>query len=137
MTDYNGIQAPCFGTLEEIHAALIKDLNWLNEQVTINGWGYTVKESGFQDNNNGTIKQIPYLVILHPGTAILIGMKETTLNNPDFFKIATSGKIPHVSKRCAICGMQLDKEGITRGACPSCYAEKHLQEVHHDRILDR
>lgn len=130
MTDYNGIQTPCFGTLGEIHAALIKDLHWLNEQVTINGWGYTVKESGFQDNHNGAVKQISYLVILHPGTAILTGLKETTFkenyegDNPDFFEIVTSGRIPHISRRCAICGMQLDNEGITQGACPSCYAEE-------------
>jgi hypothetical protein len=125
MIEYNGIQTPCFGTLEEIHTALIKDLNWLNEQVSINGQGYTVKEAGFQDNDNGQVKQILYLALLHPGTAILTGMKEALWHDPsDSFTVVTSGKVPHVSKRCALCGMQLDQEGVTRGACPSCYAEE-------------
>jgi hypothetical protein len=123
MTIYDGITCPCFGTLEEIHTALIKDLNWLNEQVSINGTGYTVKESGFQDNHNGTIRTCSYMTILHPGTAILAGQDESHYQDlQDVFRIVTSGKIPHVSKRCALCGIQLIQEDIKRGACGPCYA---------------
>jgi hypothetical protein len=125
MTTHNGINIPCFGTLKEIHAALVKELNWIDEQVSINGWGYTVKEAGFQSNHNGMVQIFDNLQIMHPGTAILVRLVEQTTfpDLPKSFEIVTSGKIPHVSKRCAICGCQLDNDGVHRGACFSCYGE--------------
>jgi hypothetical protein len=122
MTDYNGIQTPCYGTLDEIHAALIKDLNWLNEQVTINGYGYTVKESGFQDHNSGTCKTPEMLKALAPGMAILVGQHKGLFEDEEIFQIVTCGKIPHISLRCICCGIQLNQDEIKRGACDPCYA---------------
>ena len=128
MTTHNGIQIPCFGTLQEIHAALIKDLDWLNNQVSINGWGYTVKEAGFQSNESGKCHDCLTLASLHKGTAVLYNLEETGFSGnylgdlPDYYEIVTSGKVPHVSKRCAECGCQLNQDEIKRGACDGCYA---------------
>jgi hypothetical protein len=122
MTDYNGIQTPCYGTLEEIHAALIKDLNWLDEQVTINGYGFTVKESGFQNNGTGTCKTPEMLKLIAPGMAILCGQHEAKHGGVEIFDIVTCGKIPHISLRCICCGIQLNQDEIKRGACDPCYA---------------
>lgn len=128
MTTHNGIQIPCFGTLQEIHAALIKNLDWLDKQVSINGWGYTVKEAGFQSNESGKCHNCLTLGFQHKGTAVLYNLKETGFpdnydgNNPDYFEIVTSGKVPHVSKRYAECGCQLNQDEIKHGACDGCYA---------------
>lgn len=120
MPTYNGIEIPCFGLLDEIHAALIKELNWLNEQVSINGWGYTVKEAGFQSNDSGRCIDCTTLALLHPGMAVLYNQIE----DPCIFMILTSGKVPHVSKRCALCGCQLNQEEIKHGACIGCHSAK-------------
>ena len=133
MIAHNSIVCPCFGTLNEIHTALVKDLKWLDNQVTINGWGYTVKEAGFQSNHNGRIYPVSEesktrgLTYLHPGTGILIDLRydedSDEPQEPPFWEIVTSGKVPHVSKRCAECGVQLNHEEIKHGACLSCYSE--------------
>jgi hypothetical protein len=123
MTNYNNIQTPCFGTLAEIHAALVKDLNWLNEQVTINGWGYTVKAVGFASNNNSCICRTPEeWAVMHPGVAILTGMYPD--DKMELYEVITLEKIPHISKRCPLCGDQLDQDGMRHGTCSSCYAEE-------------
>jgi hypothetical protein len=122
MTDYNGIQTPCYGTLEEIHAALIKDLKWLDEQVTINGYGFTVKESGFQSNSSGSCYTPEMLKLIAPGMAILLGLTTYESDDPDHYDIMTCGKIPHISLRCICCGIQLNQDEIKRGACDPCYA---------------
>ncbi len=128
MTTHNGIEMPCFGTLKEIHTALIKELNWLDGQVSINGRGYTAKEAGFQSNESGNVCTWSALAFLHPGTGILYGLKETGFlpnyegDNPDFFEIGTSGKIPSISWRCAECGVQLNQDEIKRAVCDACYA---------------
>jgi hypothetical protein len=51
--------------------------------------------------------------------AILIGYDDDSI----LYEIATTGKIPHISKRCALCGIQLNQEEQKRGACSSCHAE--------------
>ena len=132
MTTHNGIETPCFGTLKEIHAALVGSLNWKGQQVSINGWGYMVTEAGFQSNGSGNVYQPGSIATRFrmPGTAILIGLNETGFSgnydgsNPDFFEIVTSGKVPHVSERCQLCGAQLNKDEIKRRACDGCYAEE-------------
>lgn len=123
MTTIGNTEIPCFGTLKEIHAALVGDMGWLDGQVSINGWGYTVKEAGFQSNHNGMVQLFEHLQIVHPGTAIIASKEDRPDDLPDSFVIVTSGKVPHVSKRCADCGCQLDQDEIPRGACNACYSE--------------
>lgn len=117
------VRCPCYGTLQEIHEVLYKELELVNSPVTINGWGYTVKESGFQSNENGVIVPFERLVLLHPGTALFVGYHDLD-EGIEIPEIVTSGKVPHVSKRCALCGDQLTEEEIRHGACNSCYAEE-------------
>ena len=131
MTTYSGIECPCYGTLSEIHRALIDDLEWLGSQVSLNGWGFTVTEKGFRSNESNKDYDSKLLAeFLHNGTAILIRKVETGFEHnyegdlPDHFEIATTGKIPHVSKRCAICGIQLNQDDQKRGACTSCYGQE-------------
>lgn len=140
MTTHNGIETPCFGSLVEIHAALIGPLNWTGNTVTINDRGYTVMPEGFKSHYDGIAPRavdrvfLPseeaFCNFLHKGMAILIGLKETGYlgnyggEDPDYFQIVTVGELPHVSKRCALCGVQLCEEEIGRGACNSCYAEE-------------
>jgi hypothetical protein len=127
MTTYEGIECPCYGTLEEIHAVLIGDLKWIGKQITINGFDYTVTERGFK-NNQSEREYISSVLaeFLHTGTAILIGMEEWDDRDIPLlvFQIFTTGKIPHVSKRCALCGFQLTQEEQKHGACGPCYAEE-------------
>jgi len=133
MTTYNGIECPCYGTLEEIHAALIKELEWTGKQVCINRWEYIVTEKGFIPDQSLSRLKREYdsktlAEFLHTGTAILILKKEwNELDDPELrdisIQIVTTGKIPHVSKRCALCGTQLNQEDQMRGACGSCHAE--------------
>lgn len=131
-TRYNGIDCPCFAeTLAEIHAALKTDLNWIGEQVTINNFGYTVTENGFRSNH--TDREYPadspaFINMLAPGLVILIGSNSLSYdccgyNNREIFEIVTLGKLPHISKRCPVCGQQLNSEEIEHyGACTNCHA---------------
>jgi hypothetical protein len=124
MTNYNGITLPAYGTLTEIHAALIDTLNHGGQQCSINGWGFTVEKEGFRSNQSGRVYS-PCL--LEDGVAILTGMKKTGFegnydgDNPDFFEIITCKKVPHISKRCIECGMQLNQDEIRHGVCDACY----------------
>lgn len=127
MTNYCGIECPCYGTLEEIHKALIEDLCKLGEEVLINGWRYTVTEKGFRSAESKKEYSSSLLAeVLHTGTAILIGLIPDDTQPEDaayLYEIATTGKIPHVSKRCVLCGVQLNQEEQKNRACLSCYAE--------------
>jgi hypothetical protein len=128
MTTLCGIECPCYGTLEEVHKELIgDDLKWKEKQVSIDGRGYTVTEKGFRSNSSekeytpSTLSEF-----LHPGTAILIGIEESASasgSGIEWYQIETTGKIPHISKRCALCGMQLNQEEQKYGACGPCMRE--------------
>jgi len=127
MTDYNNIECPCYGTLKEIHAALIGPLEHGGQQCTINGIGYTVDPAGFRSNRNGRLHAPEELERNYPpdglGVAILVGFREKE-SAGEYVQIITTKKIPHVSKRCPECGDQLDQYEIEHyGACGSCYAE--------------
>lgn len=124
MPQINGIEIPCFGSLDEIHKVLTKELNWIDKTVVINGFGFTVKEAGYQSNQSGICRTPDTWSKLHTGTAILYNYECDDEEMPPFYEIMTSGKVPHISKRCALCGMQLDQDGIKRGACGPCYAEE-------------
>jgi hypothetical protein len=127
MTNYCGIECPCYGTLEEIHKALIGELCRLGEEVLINGWRYTVTEEGFQSTESKKEYSSSLLAdALHTGTAILIGMIPDDTQPEEaayLYEIATTGRIPHVSKRCALCGLQLCQDDQKYGACGPCRAE--------------
>lgn len=127
MTIYNGIECPCYGTLEEIHKILVTDLNRIGDTVLINGWGLTVTEKGFRSKVLSKREFLPSTLAKfpHPGIAILTGLKPDESQPEDvayFYEIVTMGRIPHVSKRCAECGCQMDRDEIKRGACSSCYS---------------
>jgi hypothetical protein len=127
MTTYEGIDCPCYGTLDEIHKALIGDLHWTEKPITINGFDYIVTEKGFR-NNQSEREYLPSVLaeFLHGGTAILIGMEEWDDRDIPLlvFQIFTTGKIPHISKRCALCGFQLNQEDQKYCACGPCRAEE-------------
>lgn len=126
---YEGnIEYPCFGTLKEIHAALIGPLNRLDSLCTINGFAYIIRKEGFESNTSHKIYSCDVLQEMPPdglGTCIL--MEYEYLSEIDdhetSVEIISMSKIPHVSKRCKICGCQLDQYEIKKTVCESCYGE--------------
>lgn len=126
MTIYNGIECPCCGTLEEIHKVLITELGWIENQVSINGWKFTITKKGFRSNQSGK-EYAPSILsgFPHTGTAILIGLEGDEDQLPDYsyhYQIVTVNHMPHISKRCIECGCQINQDEIKHGACNSCYS---------------
>jgi hypothetical protein len=114
----------------EIHRALVKEMNCLDEQVTINGFGYRVRENTFESNHSKRVFEPDnpdWLAMRAPGTAILVGLDEI-IGVPE---IITTGGIPHVSIRCLHCGQQLEEHEIKNTICDGCYGEvvKDKEEV--------
>ncbi|MEN6394959.1 MAG: hypothetical protein ABFC78_00550 [Methanoregula sp.] len=128
--EINGITLPAFGTLAEVHAVLIdsQGLNALDDSCVINGYGYTITKNGFLSVESEKERTPDTLTQFHTGIAIVIGYNTQEWEGLlPALEIITTGRLPHISKRCTLCGMQLDKEGIKRGACTSC----HAMEVGH------
>ena len=126
MIDVNGTDLPCYGTLAEIHAALINDHKWLDRFVTINGMKYTVKSVGFVSGRSGRcfLPISPGFLAQHPGRGLLVSYVPATENAFPYFVVVTTGKIPHISDRCQLCGSQLVESDRARRACFPCYAEE-------------
>jgi hypothetical protein len=122
------IVIPAFGKIEELHAALIGPLKWIDRQCLVNNMEFTIKEAGFQSNTSGKVytpSQLAAFPIHGLGMGIYLGTKEIRIaghNGVTCAIIVTSKKIPHISNRCAECGCQLNCNEIKNGACESCYS---------------
>jgi hypothetical protein len=114
---------PCQGTLKEIHEVLIGDLQWVGQPVTVNGWGYTLSDTGFISNEDHKEKSFECMETLHPGRALFVD-QDMLLDNAEICAIVTLDRVPHVSKRCQLCGDQLLSGEINQGACNSCFARE-------------
>lgn len=118
-----GIHLPCFGMLDEIHAALLKEFDWEGNTVIINGTGYTVIKEGFQSNASGLPLSPGVMAYQNKGIAIIMGYIHEDEETPAYYEVFTSGNVPHVSRRCKICGDQLVQHEINREYCDKCYRE--------------
>lgn len=120
----NSVEVPCYGTLEEILEVLKTAFKLENgTDVLINGSGYEITEKGFRSlwssSKEYDVTDPAFLEMICPGIAILLGRYGDDDEGP--FDIITTGKLPHVSKRCPYCGEQLTADQVERGAHPSCF----------------
>jgi hypothetical protein len=126
MPEVNGVSLPAFGTLAEIHKALLERFDFCERECIINGIGWTVVPDGFRSNRTEKVYTCENLERFPPGglgTCLLLGFIDVLPE--EVAEIITTMNIPHISKRCPICGDQLNQYEIEHyGACFSCYSEE-------------